>query len=235
MGLNYAILENVVSLGLRTYDEVLVAARDQEKVQKRRKAVQQRSTPTCQRPPFAHRPSFVQRPPAVARAPGKPTSGPIRRPPPAPAARSQPYPASQATLAVCSHCGRSGHEKQYCRRFPGQCLACGSPDHMIQDCPSRTGATTERAQVPAKAKVFSLTAEEADIAEGVVEGTSFLFRFSILYFLCAFFMLSLSSHCIFVILSLTILHFGTLGTILVHSLPSHVLFDYGASHSFIAS
>jgi len=40
MGLDFAILENVISLRLPTYDEVLIAAREQELVQRRCKAVQ---------------------------------------------------------------------------------------------------------------------------------------------------------------------------------------------------
>ena len=85
MGLEFSILGHVVSLLLETYDEVLKAARQQEQVQKWRKAVQR---------PFQ---------PGNSSFPAKTASGgPVRRPSQTPTARPQPYSSAPARdVQVC--------------------------------------------------------------------------------------------------------------------------------------
>ena len=181
MRLDFTILENVVSLRLPTYGEVLIAARVQEIVQRRRKAVQ--------------RPSQTG-----SISSGKPSVGPIRRPAQTPVTRNQPYQTAPAAKAlVCDHCSRPGHVRKDCRILLGQCLRCGSKDHMIRDCPSgRVDSTTGQQGAPnrgqarpqqqqalvkgqgrpapkggnagARGQAFNLTVEEAALAEGIVEG-----------------------------------------------------------------
>ena len=172
MGLNFSILENVVSLRLPTYGEVLIAAREQEIVQGRRRAVQR---------------------PAGNASSGKPSAGPIRRPAPTSTARVQPYQkAPDAQKVVCEHCSKPGHMKKECRSFLNLCLACGAKDHALRDCPKRNGPSAGQQQQRqqqtfakgqgkpaakggnpgARGQAFNLTTEEAGVAEGVVEGTS---------------------------------------------------------------
>jgi hypothetical protein len=189
MGLDFSILEHIISHRHMTYADVLTAARDQEMVQRRRKA--------------------VQRPPQAGRTPiGKPSGGPIRRPAQTPTARTQPYQSATVTkdlVVVCDHCSRTGHVRKDCRLLNGQCLSCGSKDHRIRDCPTRRPDVTTEGPVPARqqgapargqarppqqqaltrgrgkpvpkdgnagarGQAFNLTAEDAETAEGVVEG-----------------------------------------------------------------
>jgi len=117
MGLDFSILENVVSLRLSTFGEVLIAAREQEIVQKRRKAVQ-RSSQTGNV------------------SSGKPSGGPIRKPAQTSTARTQPYQTAPVTKnLVCDHCSKPGHLRKDCRILHGWCLRCGSKDHRVRDCP----------------------------------------------------------------------------------------------------
>jgi len=148
-GLDFSILENVASLRLPTFDEVLIAAREQEIVQKRRRAAQRSSQ-------------------IGNGSGGKPSGGPIRRPVQIATARAQPYQtAPVAENLVCDHCSKPGHVRKDCRKLHRLCHRCGSKDHMIRDCPrpmpGQQGA-------PDRRQAFSLTAEDAKIAQGVVEG-----------------------------------------------------------------
>lgn len=177
-GLNFSLQDHLAALPLSTYADVLTAARKQEQVQKRKKAAQRASAPTP-----------------------KPSGGPIRRPAPAPTARAQPYPpAGDKKDIPCSYCHRPGHLRKDCRRANGLCLACGSKDHTIKDCPQRRPAPTTGGPAPApqpgvqtrnqtkqqqqmvakgtgkanpkRGQAFNLTAEEAETAEDVVAGNA---------------------------------------------------------------
>ena len=84
MGLDFSILEHVVSLPRENFDGVLKAARQQESVQRRRRAVQR-----------SHQPGNSSSSTPARTFPG----GPIRRPPQAPANRPQPYAPAPARNA----------------------------------------------------------------------------------------------------------------------------------------
>ena len=44
---------------------------------------------------------------------------------------------SSSRNIICFFCKKRGHVKEDCRRLKGLCLACGSPDHKIGQCPVR--------------------------------------------------------------------------------------------------
>ena len=45
--------------------------------------------------------------------------------------------AASSRNKTCFYCKKVGHIKEECRRLKGLCLGCGSPDHIISNCPSR--------------------------------------------------------------------------------------------------
>ena len=46
-------------------------------------------------------------------------------------------PTRNAGDSSCFYCNQKGHFKRECRRYLGQCFACGSDDHRIASCPLR--------------------------------------------------------------------------------------------------
>ena len=46
--------------------------------------------------------------------------------------------SSDRSRAFCSFCGRRGHAEDICRQKLGLCFACGSSDHLVRDCESRS-------------------------------------------------------------------------------------------------
>ncbi|GMH05045.1 hypothetical protein Nepgr_006885 [Nepenthes gracilis] len=70
---------------------------------------------------------------------------------------------------ACDHCGKS-HEGKPCYKKLGVCYNCGQAGHMIKDCPLAKQAPRSKSPIPAK--VFAVSAKEAETSTEVVEGSS---------------------------------------------------------------
>ncbi|XP_020262430.1 uncharacterized protein LOC109838389 [Asparagus officinalis] len=80
----------------------------------------------------------------------------------------------------CTICDKSNHEVKNCWRVIGACLRCGQKDHKIADCPKlnetpshNTYLCDQHPQV--KARVYSLTGQEALANNDVVSSTTPIF------------------------------------------------------------
>ena len=40
---------------------------------------------------------------------------------------------------ICNFCKKSGHIEIECWKKSGRCFMCGSPEHQVKDCPSKSG------------------------------------------------------------------------------------------------
>jgi len=63
----------------------------------------------------------------------------------------------------CFYCKRRGHQKKDCWRLNRLCLACGSPDHRISQCPNRRPVMRERSRQPPN---FSAEVDSDDVRQG---------------------------------------------------------------------
>src|SRR5262249_22944 len=85
---------------------------------------------------------------------------------------------------VCAQCGRRhGGE---CFRASGKCFNCGEVGHKSRECPklkTQPAATGTAGRLSRPARVFAVTAEEAQAADDVTEGTILIdgFRARILF------------------------------------------------------
>ena len=98
---------------MKTYSEVLTAAREVERVLQRKQesqAMKRPFVPMGRGVPF--RAAKIQRQPF----------------------RPAPYQTAQP-ITVCSYCEKPGHSRQNCRRANGLCLICGSRGHAVETCP----------------------------------------------------------------------------------------------------
>nr|XP_027109302.1 uncharacterized protein LOC113729176 [Coffea arabica] len=62
-------------------------------------------------------------------------------------ARRAPSSGSAVTPQVtCGYCGKPNHSENDCWRKSGKCLACGSTEHQLANCPNKmkTGGDTQR-------------------------------------------------------------------------------------------
>src|SRR5262249_4828987 len=170
-GLHGAIRSRIASQCHQTLASALMSACVQEQEQKR--FMDERKT--SQKPYVASsssqdRKRKQQRP--VAAAPAAQRQATILAVPSAP------------RFPVCVHCGKA-HGGTECFRAAGKCYNCGEKGHISKDC------TKPRTK---PARVFAVTAEEAQAADG-----------------------------------------GTEGTILIDGFHAKVLFDSGATDSFVSS
>lgn len=60
----------------------------------------------------------------------------------------QPNRMQRDQATSCQHCGRIGHEKNRCRKFLKQCLACGSNKHFLSHCPERQSRSYQQYKEP---------------------------------------------------------------------------------------
>jgi transposase InsO family protein len=112
---------------LKTYSLVLDAARDLERLQGKKN----RSKP--------HQNQQAKRPFPQATGTGIP---PAKRP------NQQQQPQQKHAPMICNHCKKPGHIRRDCRSALGLCLACGSQDHLLQDCPKRKNRQEAPPQAP---------------------------------------------------------------------------------------
>ena len=56
-------------------------------------------------------------------------------------------PGGVAQDRVCFHCHKSGHLRENCRRLNNLCLACGSSEHHLGECPQRKNLMTSFSNV----------------------------------------------------------------------------------------
>ncbi|XP_071933052.1 uncharacterized protein [Coffea arabica] len=95
------------------------------------------------------------------------------------------------TQVTCGYCGKSNHSENECWRKSGKCLACGSTEHQLVNCRSKTkiGGNTQRPEkstfkqtsaggsrpkVPAR--VYALDHQQIPDATEMVEGTVLVFH-----------------------------------------------------------
>ena len=106
----------MVTQQLSTYSQVLGAARGLEQV------MEKESRSRLQTRPLKR--SFDQ---VVKGPPARISSAPPNR---------HSFTTSPP-LTVCDFCQRPGHLRRNCRWANDQCLACGSRDHQLANCPSK--------------------------------------------------------------------------------------------------
>ncbi|XP_076912613.1 uncharacterized protein LOC143570977 [Bidens hawaiensis] len=84
--------------------------------------------------------------------------------------RAQPLNQQNRNTPMCGTCGK--RHGGACRRAEGRCFRCGDAGHMIRDCPQRDprANTREDARSAAGGRVFTLTANDAANAPGMVSG-----------------------------------------------------------------
>ncbi|XP_076936783.1 uncharacterized protein LOC143604077 [Bidens hawaiensis] len=84
--------------------------------------------------------------------------------------RAQPLNQQNRNTPLCGTCGK--RHGGACRRAEGRCFRCGDAGHMIRDCPQRDprANTREDARSAAEGRVFTLTANDAANAPGMVSG-----------------------------------------------------------------
>ena len=59
------------------------------------------------------------------------------------------------TLSSCFYCKKVGHVKSECWRYNRRCLACGSSEHRIAQCPRRRGASGAGSASPPRRVSFA--------------------------------------------------------------------------------
>jgi len=119
-GLQMEIQVLLSSHELATYSGALTMARRVERAMKKDKSQSQKKA--------AKRP-FDQMTGGAQQDFGAPPARRLQLPAPAP---------------VCGYCQRTGHTQQECRRAKGQCLVCGSDDHVVAHCPTREQRDNDR-------------------------------------------------------------------------------------------
>ncbi|XP_057250300.1 uncharacterized protein LOC130591274 [Beta vulgaris subsp. vulgaris] len=127
------------------------------------------------------------------------------------------YKASANRSQGCTKCGRMSHVANECRIGTNTCYRCGSHEHYVRECPKPPGTTnaiggttsggTDRNRSSNNAGAYRNPPRQAPTGR------------------------------IYVMRQDEAENDDTVitGTFSIHSLPVHVLFDSGASHSFISS
>ncbi|XP_057249386.1 uncharacterized protein LOC130590832 [Beta vulgaris subsp. vulgaris] len=125
----------------------------------------------------------------------------------------------QKQIPRCNKCGRQGHMTNECRRGSDQCYRCGKPGHMIKNCPIpdwRSGNVANRGQRNGQMSGYGGNAGNAN--KNPPRGPPQAGR--------VFMMQRDEAEADDTVIT---------GTFPVNSVPAYVLFDSGASHSFISS
>ncbi|KAJ9536480.1 hypothetical protein OSB04_un000317 [Centaurea solstitialis] len=137
---------------------------------------------------------------------------------------------------VCYKCGQPGHISLKCPSNTMKvCYKCGQAGHIRAEC-RQSGvvaaprATDDHGKAPAVApprgRVHQLTTDAAQATPRVVAGTLlFFFSFIVCYFASV---LLVAIGCVLVLTR------KYLGTFRVNSVPALVMFDSGATHSFVS-
>ena len=113
-GLRLDIQKFLVTQPLRTYSQVLSAARSLEQVVEKENKSKVQARPLKR--PFDQ---VIKRP--TSRFGGAPHN-------------KQQFTSSPRTI-VCGFCQLPGHHRGECRRANKLCLACGAKDHQLMNCP----------------------------------------------------------------------------------------------------
>ena len=153
----------------------------------------------------------------------------VRSPPPKRLALvPAPAPAIARKELVCIFCHLPGLALKDCRRLNHKCLACGASDHQHHDCPKANnftsrGPTPQQAPTRTQPRVTLPTQQEMflRIRGKMPQQGRPVKRWGRAYNLT----LKESKMANGVII----------GTILLQSIHAHVLFNFGATHSFISA
>ncbi|XP_048493316.1 uncharacterized protein LOC125493834 [Beta vulgaris subsp. vulgaris] len=125
----------------------------------------------------------------------------------------------QKQIPRCNKCGRQGHTTNECRRGSDQCYRCGKPGHLIRNCPIpdwRSGNVVNRGQRNGQNSGYGGNAGNAN--KNPPRGPPKAGR--------VFMMQRDEAEADDTVIT---------GTFPVYSVPAYVLFDSGASHSFISA
>jgi hypothetical protein len=141
-GLKHEIQKLMASQPMDTYSQVLTAARRVEL----ELGIDNRAQQKQGKRPFNQ----------VGQGQNQPAKRPFQQ--------SQQQQQQQQPKVECSYCHRLGHTRQECRRANGSCLACGSKDHQLSECPIKNNRNNQ--PVPPALPALPVRRNQAPVGRG---------------------------------------------------------------------